>query len=451
MWDTRYRPLRFADVLGQDGSVRLLKARLRNGSALDTSYIFSGGHGQGKTTLARVHARAMLCQQLDSNDPEPCNECDNCRAILDETSVAFVELDAASKGTIDHIRNIVDDLPFAVFGAAKRLYLFDEAHRMGIGAQDVLLKPLEEKRMVGLFCTTEPEKIRGPIRSRCEQYAIRRVTREEVLARMNKILDLEGVVHEDDAVLTVIDYSGGHVRDVLNRLEMVAQMGAVDLDSVREYLHLRVINLYYKLLLALDNPKAAVELAEQICEQVTPEEAIAGVSEAAMNSYRLANGMFPDFSTADRALGQQVYERYGARTVKLAEFFLRNRYITQVGFLCDVLTMTQGIPEAPAQVTLVLPPRPAAPPASVPVVSVPAVSAPPVQSGPPEKRQPYVVDSDFSPKAQLVRAEAGPRSRKQENHEHLRLTEAEEDVETRPIHHAEWQKMFEANWRGNSK
>ena len=192
MWDTKYRPLKFGDVLGQEGNVQLLKARLSKGSALDTNYIFSGGHGQGKTTLARILARTMLCLDVNKDDPEPCNECDNCVAVLRGSATAYVEQDAASGGTIDNIRSLVEDLPFAVFNAAKRVYVFDEAHRMSRDAQDVLLKPLEEKRMVGIFCTTEPEKIRGPIRSRCEEYAIRKITREDVLVRMNRILDTEG-------------------------------------------------------------------------------------------------------------------------------------------------------------------------------------------------------------------------------------------------------------------
>lgn len=456
MWDTKHRPLTFADILGQAGSVRLLKARLRNGTALETSYIFSGGFGQGKTTLARVHARAMLCQQLDPADPEPCNKCDNCQAILDENSMAFMEWDAASKGTIDNIRSIVDDLPFAVYGAAKRLYLFDEAHRMGIGAQDVLLKPLEEKRMVGLFCTTEPEKIRGPIRSRCEHYSIGRVTREDILARMNKILDVEGVTHDDDSVLTVIDYSGGHVRDVLNRLEMIAQMGAINIETVREYLHLRVVSLYYKLLLSLGDAKQSIGLVEQICEQVTPEEATAGLAEAAMNSFRLAHNMAPDFTTADRALGQQVHERFGAGCIKLAEFFLRNRYITQVGLMSDVLTLVAGLPEAPAQapsappiVVMAAPAAPAPPPvAAAPVAAVPAAPEPvpaakvngnPMPGGFLRETHP------LGPTDAQIKNEPGNR-RKQEKRDNINLTAVTEDLETRPLHPEEWRRLFEHNW-----
>ena len=135
MWDTKFRPLKFSDVLGQSGTVKVLRARLQNGTAIDTNYIFSGSSGQGKTTLARILARAILCKDLDKGNPEPCNQCDNCLSFLNDNSRAFVEQDAASHGNIDQIRRIVEDLPFAIFDAPKRIYLFDECF-----TEDTLLR-----------------------------------------------------------------------------------------------------------------------------------------------------------------------------------------------------------------------------------------------------------------------------------------------------------------------
>lgn len=377
MWDTKYRPLKFSDVLGQQGTVQVLKSRLRNGSALDTSYIFCGGPGQGKTTLARILARAILCQRLDKNEPEPCNECDNCKGVLDETLGAFVELDAASRGTIEHVRKIVDDLPFAVFGAAKRIYVIDECHRMSKDAQDVLLKPLEEKKLVGMFCTTEPEKVRGAIRSRCEEYTIRKVTREDILARMKFILTAEKVEHEDEGILIAIDFSGGHVRDVINRLEMVSQMGPVTVDSVRAHLNLSVISTYYEILLRIPtDTREALALIDRACERVTPEEVAAGLAEAAMTSFRMANGMAADFTFADKVLGQKAHELYGTQLVKIADYFLRSRYITQVGLVCDLISLAQSLGAGAAPVAAVMQQRPVFQPVVVPVVQP---VAPPAQ------------------------------------------------------------------------
>lgn len=384
MWDLRYRPLKFADVLGQQGAVSVLKARLRNGTAQDTNYIFSGGPGQGKTTLARILARAVLCQNLDKTDPDPCNECDNCLAVLDDTAHAFVERDAASHGTVDHMRAIVDDLPFAVYGASKRIYLFDECHRMSKDAQDVLLKPLEEKRLLGLFCTTEPEKIRGAIRTRCEEYQIRKITREHIYERMKMVLETEKVEFEEDGVLTVIDFCGGGVRDTLNKLEMIAQMGSVTIESARSYLNLSIVSTYYEILLALPTrTKDALELLEKALDRVTPEEAASGLAEAAMNSFRLANGMLADFAFADRTLGKALYDLYQGQTIKLVEHFLRSKYATRVGLICDLVSLAEAFRGGSIQVAT--------------PVAAPALSVAPLAYLPPATPQPTSVPLQAAP------------------------------------------------------
>jgi len=363
----------------------------------------ANGFMNHNTTLARILARAMLCLNLDKADPEPCNECDNCRDVLEGNPGAYVEQDAASGGTIDNIRAIVEDLPFAVFNAPKRVYVFDEAHRMSRDAQDVLLKPLEEKKMVGIFCTTEPEKIRGPIRSRCEEYQIRKITREDVLARMKIILDAHSVEHDDDAILTVIDYSGGHVRDIVNRLEMVAQMGRVTLENVREYLHLSVVSTYYEVLLSLGNPRHAIGLVEQLCERVSPEEVSAGLAEAAMNSFRLKHGMFADFVYVDKSLGQKLYEAFGDNTIRLAEHFLRQRHTSKVALICDVVNLAGGIP-APQTVSapppvVVVPTTPVSVTPTQPLENkqIPQVSAP----QPPISSKPVATTSSQTDKGML--------------------------------------------------
>jgi len=392
VWDTKYRPLKFADVLGQEGAVQILKSRLKNGTALDTNYLFWGGPGQGKTTLARILARAVICQQLDPSDPEPCNECDNCKASLSDAAGAIVEFDAASRGTIEYVRKVVDDLPFAVFGAKKRVYVIDECHRMSKDAQDVLLKPLEEKKLVGMFCTTEPEKVRGAIRSRCEEHAIRKVTRDDILARMKMVLAQENVEHQDEGVLTVIDFCGGGVRDTLNKLEMVAQMGPVTVESVRDHLNLSAISLFYEILLRIPSAtKEALDFIDQACERVTPEEVASGIAEAAMTSFRLANGMTADFTFADKELSQKAYQLYGDQLIKITKHFMHSRYVTKIGLICDVVTLAKqlaaGVILDPAMQTqpqqvfqpVAVAPVQAAPP---PVQAAPVESPPPVQAAP---------------------------------------------------------------------
>lgn len=344
MWDIKYRPVRFSDVLGQESTAQILKLRLTKGTAFDTSYIFSGGHGQGKTTLARILARSMLCTDLQS-DGEPCNVCDMCKEVLADANPAFTETDAASNGTIDHIRKIVSDLPFAIKGADKRIYLFDEMHRMGPASQDVLLKPIEDKKLVGIFCTTEAVKIRGTIRSRCEEYKIRNITREDILGRMRLILTQEQIEFEEDAVLTVIDHSHGHVRDVVNKLEMIAQLGPIRLEAVREYLSLSVVSMYYEILLSLGNPAVAVKLAETACDQVGPDAVYEGLAEAAMTSYRMANRMYVDYTYVDRILADKVQAQYKDALLQLTEHFVAAPpKAGRIRLLCDILACSTGVP-----------------------------------------------------------------------------------------------------------
>jgi DNA polymerase III gamma/tau subunit len=310
----------------------------------------------------------MLCQSLDSSDPEPCNECDNCKSFLSDGPGAFVERDAASQGTVDHIRAIVEELAYVLPNAKKRIYLFDEAHRMSIAAQDVLLKPLEEKKMVGMFCTTEAGKVRGPIRSRCEEYTIRKVSREDILTRMRMILEKEGVESQDDAVLIVIDHSGGHVRDVVNKLEMISQLGPVTVDNVREYLNLSSITLYYQILLSLSEPSKSIEFLDRVCEQVAPEDVAAGLAEAAMNSYRLAHRMHTDFAFVDAELAESVYKLYGDQVVRFAHWFLSSKYPSKLSLTRDIVVFSHTRDHLPTAVP---------PPTSETSVSVEATSVGP--------------------------------------------------------------------------
>jgi len=355
----------------------------------------AGGFMNHNTTLARILARALLCQDLQGGS-EPCNSCDNCQAQLTEASVAYKELDAASSGTIDNVRRIVDELAFNVPGAAKRVIVFDEMHRMSRDSQDVLLKPIEDKRFVAILCTTEGNKIRSTIRSRCEEHIMRPITRDDVQVRLRKILEAEKVEYEDDALLVVIDHSQGHVRDILNKLEMIAQLGPVSLESARTYLRLDAVTQYYKVLLSLGQPGEAARIVDDLCGTLDPDDVAAGLAEAAMNSYRLAYKMHAPFSLMDRGLAKQVYSLFKDNVTKLAEYFLRVRHVTKAGLVCDVVALSGGggipqtavVPSQPMVLQVVaplaLPPSPveATAPISAPVASAEVESEAPEQESP---------------------------------------------------------------------
>lgn len=377
MWDIAHRPKLFSEVRGQDGAIAVLKARLKNGTAMDTSYIFAGGSGTGKTTTARIFARAMLCPNRDPNTQEPCNVCDNCSAILSDTSLVFTEKDAASQGTIDHVRKIVDDLAFATFGGEKRIYLLDEAHAISKASQDLLLKSIEEKRLVVFFCTTEPEKIRGAIRSRCEEHYVRKSTREDLFSLAKEILEKESITPiEDEAVYTVVDTSGGHVRDAINKIEMVAQLGeGVTLSQVNSVLNLGTVNAYYQILNHLPNDLgAALGLVAQVEQRVSADEACSGIAESAMNCFRMKHGLLGEFTYVEKGLAGTISEMYGDYLVKVASTLSQSRYVTYTTLVADLVLLSRDLRGSPIKNP---PPRLVEVPAVAPVVTQPVAVPPP--------------------------------------------------------------------------
>lgn len=391
MWDTRYRPRVFSEVLGQEGSVQVLRARLSKGEAFDTSYIFAGDHGSGKTTLARILARAMLCLNRQA-DGDPCNVCDHCRACLDENMVAFTELDAASQGRTADMRQLVDNLGYSIPGVPKRIYLLDEAHQMSRDAQDVLLKPIEDKRVVILFCTTEHGKIRSTIKSRCETYEIRKIRQEDILSRVKLILQKEGVAFEDEGVLTVIDHARGHVRDILNKLETIAQLGPITVDAVRERLDLGVVSLYYEILLALGgDAQEVVGRLEEACDRVGPAQVATGLAEAAMNAYRQAHKIYTDYSQVDRERAARVHEKFGRESTSVARYFLGlGTQVSRVDLVCAAVSWGAPVPVAvpppvwvaPAVSPVAQTPLPASSPSEPPQPAAAVVPAALLPQGP---------------------------------------------------------------------
>ena len=242
--DTKYRPIRYRDVVGNVGIVEVLKGIVGSGRGRNQSYIFSGLWGGGKTTLSRILARALVCDSPVSG--EPCDKCFNCESALKGESDAIVEFDAASKSTKADIQGLLESLEYSSFSGKRRVYIIDEAHAIGSSAADALLKSLEEnvpgsneKKMVCIFCTTEVEKIRGAIKSRCAPvFTIKASSVIEIADRLEYVCKEEGVEYERRALELISEASESHIRDCLKSLEGVGAMGGVTVENVRKYLHM---------------------------------------------------------------------------------------------------------------------------------------------------------------------------------------------------------------------
>lgn len=245
----RYRPQTFADVAGQT----TLKAILSRASAEDMvapAYLFSGTRGVGKTTIARIFAKALNCKNAPG--AEPCNHCENCRAIAASGSVDVVEIDGASHTGVDDIRSLKENVGYAPMDGRYKIFIIDEAHMLSKSAFNALLKTLEEPpaRVTFIMATTEPHKFPPTIISRCQHYVFKRLSDAELEAHLTKILGLENLTFEPAAVRLIVRRAAGSVRDAMSLLGQVLALGGESLNEAdtRMVLGLAGQELFFKLL-----------------------------------------------------------------------------------------------------------------------------------------------------------------------------------------------------------
>jgi DNA polymerase-3 subunit gamma/tau len=215
-----WRPQTFGDVVGQDHIIQTLQNSLAEGR-LTHAYLFSGPRGTGKTTAAKLLAKAVNC--LNGPAPEPCNICDACRRISDGSVMDVIELDAASNNGVDEIRDIRDKVKYAPTEVRYKVYIIDEVHMLTIGAFNALLKTLEEPpaHVIFILATTEPHKLPVTIISRCQRYDFRRVSLEAQLDRLQLICKEEGIQADEQALKHIARLSDGGMRDALSLLDQI--------------------------------------------------------------------------------------------------------------------------------------------------------------------------------------------------------------------------------------
>ena len=308
--DTKYRPKTYKEVLGQGTTVSILKKYVSEGKGFHQSYVFCGQHGSGKTTLARILARALLCHQ--PVEGAPCDECNSCLSLLNRQGhECFEELDAATKSGKDDLSRIIEDANYSTLSGSRRVYIIDESHRLSKNALDVLLKPMEDnvpgsenKRLVILFCTTEPDKMVGTVFSRCAPaFTIRPTPFEEISERLAYICVLEGIKYEPTALLTLAEISKSHIRDALKTLEGVSIVSNkfVDDKAVSSYFKFDTNEVILELLkeIILDNKPECFELAESVYGGLGPKVSYERLSEASMLAYKSSLGIPPKRTSWD--------------------------------------------------------------------------------------------------------------------------------------------------------
>ncbi len=219
-----WRPKNFEDVVGQEHITTTLKNEIIH-DRIAHAYLFCGTRGTGKTSTAKVMAKALNC--LDLRDGEPCNECEMCRKINDGLAIDVTELDAASNNGIDKIRDIIDDTKYPPQESKFKVYIMDEVHMLSVGAVNAFLKTLEEppKNVIFILATTDPQKLPITILSRCQRFDFKRINQKEICARLRKITDSQNVECEQKSLELISRVCDGAMRDALSILDQAIAMG----------------------------------------------------------------------------------------------------------------------------------------------------------------------------------------------------------------------------------
>ena len=214
----KWRPVSFEDVKGQDPIVQTLKNQITS-ERIGHAHLFCGTRGTGKTSIAKIYARAVNCEHLV--DGSPCNECASCKSILAGTSMNVVEIDAASNNGVENIRDIREQVQYPPTEGKYRVYIIDEVHMLSIGAFNALLKTLEEppSYVIFILATTEVHKIPITILSRCQRYDFKRISLETIAGRLRQLTEAEHIETEDKALMYIAKAADGSLRDALSLLD----------------------------------------------------------------------------------------------------------------------------------------------------------------------------------------------------------------------------------------
>ena len=215
----KYRPQGFDSVVGQEHVVKTLKNQLKSGR-VSHAYLFCGTRGTGKTSVAKIFAKAINCLN-PSEDGEPCNKCELCVAANEGRSVNVIEIDAASNNSVDSIREIREEVKYTPTEGSYKVYIIDEVHMLSTGAHNALLKTLEEppKHVVFILATTDPQKIPATILSRCQRFDFKRISAQEIANALKSYTEKEGIDIEEDALYLIARLADGSMRDSLSILD----------------------------------------------------------------------------------------------------------------------------------------------------------------------------------------------------------------------------------------
>ncbi len=279
----KYRPQSFSEVYAQDHVTKILQSAIAS-KRIAHAYLFSGPRGVGKTSLARIMAKSLNCEQGPTT--EPCNKCTNCVEITSGVSPDVIEIDGASNTGVEDIRDLQRELMYAPSGATYKIYIIDEVHMLSKNAFNALLKTLEEPpdNVIFIFATTEPHKVLPTIISRCQRYDFKRIPVDAIVARLKDICVQEGIKMDEESMYLIARKADGGLRDALSLLDQTISYCAndINIEQVRQIFGMipnQVYHDFMQMIKAHDSQNLIIELHNIFEEGTDLQEFIANMLE----------------------------------------------------------------------------------------------------------------------------------------------------------------------------
>jgi len=430
----KYRPVTFDSVIGQETIVRILKGSVESGR-ISHAYLFSGPKGTGKTTVARILAKALNCEKGPTSSP--CMACEHCKAITAGNDIDVIEIDAASNRGIDEIRDLRESTRFVPARSRKKIFIIDEAHMLTVQAFNALLKTLEEppEYVVFILATTEPQKLPETILSRCQRFDFKRIPDVSMLEFLRKLRDKEAPHITDDALRQIVDLSDGSMRGAIGLVDQFSVFGdeSVTGATVLDLLGLPTeenLILLVKSLLDRD-PKAMSKTLDQLERAGIEPADLVERTIALVSSYLLDKVAGKDVADGDGRLAEQFSAFPDSALINLISSF--SRIQQQLVYLSNPYPLLQAFLLA---IALGLPFGTEVPHGFAPAVSFKNVALPshPVEQAVPSSAQSATahiaepeMPADREPVSTLAETHHGPQSDQWERFKSL-VTEASKPI-----------------------